>query len=132
MKRAIVAGPIAGFVSGVVDLIFSISGLFGMFSVFPAFFPVDTQTLAINFITVGVIWGSIWGILYALFYEHIPAKGIKKGIVYGLIIWLIAPLNNWTTSAAFGYYLWAIPYAVTSFFSICITYGILIGYLYKK
>lgn len=131
LKSFIVAGLIAGFVSGIVNTIFSISGVYALLSAAPLVFPVNIQTIVIHGITVGIIWGIMWSIFYEIFYDYVPAKGVKKGLIYGLIIWIIAPIHNAGVSAMYGYFRYAIPYAFATFFSICITYGILLGYLYK-
>jgi hypothetical protein len=133
LKNYIIAGLIAGFVSGIVWFIFHISGLWDLFLVPPFFDPVDIQTLALIDIIQGSIWGIIFGAFYALFYDYIPAKGIKKGLYYGLIIWIIIFFRSTVikTIHAYVFKQHIIPEAIASFFAICIAYGLLIGYLYK-
>jgi hypothetical protein len=132
LKNFIIAGLIAGISSGIVFTIFNISGLWDLFSVLPFIWPVDTQTFALINITLSSIWGIIWGAFFAFFYDYVPSKGVKKGLVYGLIIWIIAPIHDAGTSAMYGWYLYSIPYALASFFSTGITYGLVLGYFYKK
>jgi hypothetical protein len=130
IKRVIVTGLIAGFISGIADFIFRVIGLFGIF--FPIVLTVDVKMLAIYTIIMASLWGILWALLYAFFYDYIPSKGVKKGLFYGLIIWIIAPTSNWILSAAYGYYLWAIQTAIVTFFSIGIVYGLMLGYIYKE
>ena len=130
INRIIVTGLIAGFISGIADVIFSAIGLFGIF--FPIVLTVDIQMAAIYTIITASLWGVLWVLLYAFFYDYIPANGVKRGLFFGLIIWIIAPTSNWIISAACGYYLWAIQTAILTFFSIGIVYGLILGYTYKK
>ena len=130
IKRIIVTGLIAGFISGIADLIFSVIDLFGIF--FPIVLTVDVQMLAIYTIIMASMWGILWALLYAFFYDYIPGKGVSRGLFYGLIIWIIAPNSNWIISAVRGYYLWAIQTAIVTFFSIGIVYGLVLGYIYKE
>jgi len=132
LKRAIMTGLIAGFGSGLVDFIFYNSGLFELFSVLPAILPMSTQNLAIYCIIQGVIWGNIFTVFYAIIYDYVPSTGIKKGLVYGFIIWIIVGLRIAIIQIVHLYHQFAIPSVITAFFSLCITYGLLIGYLYKK
>ena len=134
LKNYIIAGLIAGFVTGIVKFIFAsislnvetqfLSGLF--------LIPVSINTAASVEIMHGIIWGVIFSVFYALFYDYIPGKGIKKGLVYGLFIWIIVIFRTAVIGMIHGYYLWAIPWAFAGFFSIVITYGLLVGILYKK
>jgi hypothetical protein len=133
MKRVIIAGLIAGLLAGIVSMIFKISGLYDLFSVTPyALVPFDVQTIAQVEIVWTVIWGVIWAAFYVIFYDYISSKGIKKGLIYGLIIWILVSFRPSILNFVYGNGQWTIPDALTGFFSICITYGLLIGYLYKK
>jgi hypothetical protein len=132
MKRAIITGVIAGFASGIVMFFISISGIYELFSVLPVLLPVDIQTLAIYNIIYGILTGIVWGMFYAFFYDYIPGKGVNKGLVYGLIIWIISPIHNVGAMAMYGLHMWAFPYAIVSFCSIGIVYGLVLGILYKK
>jgi len=135
LKNPIIAGLIAGFASGIVATIFRISGFNEeLFSIHPYYssVPVNMQTIG----QVEIIWGIIWGIIftafYALFYNYIPGKGIKKGLNYGIIVWAIAIFRQAIIGAVYGYYQLSIIEAIVCFFSVGITYGLLIGILYKK
>jgi len=134
MKRIIISGLIAGVASAIVLIIFQISGLFELFSTTPILGVenVNVQTIAQIEITLGIIWGIIWSVLYAFIYDYIPAIGFKKGLVYGLIIWIISGFRLAVIIIPYGGYLWTTPFAISTFFSIAIVYGLLIGYLYKK
>jgi len=134
LKNYLISGLIAGLASGIVMFIFHMSGLWELFSVSPFFEPVDMQTLALSNILQGSIWGIIFGVFYALFYDYIPSRGIKKGLIYGLIIWIIIFLRSTFIKVIHPYYFanYPIPEALASFFSIWITYGLLIGIIYKK
>ena len=132
MKNPIMVGLIAGFLSGISMFISSISGLYDLFSVLPVIFPVYMHTIALVNIIQGTIWGVIFGAFYALVYDYIPGKGVKKGLVYGLIIWIIVIIRPAFIGVVHGYYRWAIPWTIVGFFSVAITYGLLIGFFYKK
>lgn len=130
--KGYIAGLIAGFASAIVMIIFNYSGLWEALSVYRyGYIPVDVQISVLFEIIYGTIWGIIWGVFYAYFYDTIPSKGVKKGLTYGLIIWMITGLRFAVISIPYGGYLWTTPFAISTFFSIAITYGLLIGYLYK-
>jgi len=131
LKRAIVAGFIAGLASGIVFFISRFNGWWDLFSFNPFAPPFNIQKMASYDIIMGITWGIIWGILYAIFYDFIPSKGIGKGLFYGLIVWTISILRGSVVSAAYGWFNYAVPYTLSGFISICIIYGLLIGYLYK-
>ena len=139
LKNYILAGLIAGFASGIVRLIFMISGLWELFSVHPLIFyrtrtsiPFDIQTLTIFSILEGIIYGIILSVFFALFYNYIPGEGVKKGLVFGLIMWLFIGLRPAILNAIALYHQYAIPQALSHLFGLGITYGLLIGILYKK
>ena len=69
---------------------------------------------------------------YAVVYDYIPGIGIKKGLVYGLIIWAIVILRMCILLAIHLFPQEAIALTIAGFFSLGITYGLLIGILYKK
>jgi len=132
MKRVIISGLIAGVASGIMMIVFAISGLYELFSITPYFPPIDLQNIAQCEIISGIVWGMIWAGFYAFFYDYVPSKGIKKGIIFALIIWIISGFRYAVTVSAYGFYLYTIPMAISTFFSIAITYGLLLGILYKK
>jgi hypothetical protein len=133
MKNSILVGLIAGFFSAIVMIIFNYSGLWESLSIYRySYLPVDIQISVSYEIILGSIWGIIWGAFYSFFYDYIPGEGLKKGIIYGLMVYIIAILRPAQIYSSFGGFSWAVLYSFTSFFSIAITYGLLIGYLYKK
>lgn len=133
MKNSIVAGLIAGIISSVVVIILDFSGLWELLSVLRyAPTPVSKQTVLLVDTTWWIAWGIIWGAFYALLYDYVPGEGVKKGLIYGLVIWTIVFSRNAVVLASYGLRLWAFLWALTGFFSIGITYGLVLGYLYKK
>ena len=133
MRNPIIVGLIAGFLAGIVSAVIKISNLHDWFSVTPyTFIPFNMQIIVQVEIIWHTIWGIIFGVFYAFFYDYISGIGVKKGIFYGLIIWIIVSFRFVAINAVYGYYQRSIPDALSGFFSICITYGLLIGYLYKK
>ena len=132
MKRVIVSGLIAGVASSIVLVLFAISGLYELFSITSYVPPIDLRTIAQVEIISGIVWGMIWAGFYAFFYDYVPSKGIKKGIIYALMIWIISGFREAVVAIPYGYHMWTIPYAIATFFSIVITYGLVLGYLYKK
>jgi uncharacterized membrane protein YagU involved in acid resistance len=132
LKKVIIAGLIAGFVSGIVNFIFDISGFYELFSVLPHVFPMTVESLAIHNMIQSIMWGIIFCAFYAVVYDHIPGIGIKKGLVYGLIIWAIVVLRMNILNAIHLYIQFAITNTIAAFFSLGITYGLVLGYLYRK
>ena len=132
LKNIIIVGLIAGFILGIVNTIFYVSGIFELFSVFPLLLPASIQTIVITSMIIGILWGIIYSIFYSFFYDYIPGKGVKKGLIYGLIIWIVAPFHYAAVVAMYGGHLWAIPYIISAFVSTGIIYGLVLGYLYKK
>ena len=132
LKNSIIAGLIAGFFAGIVATIIKISNFHDWFSITPyAYIPFNMHIIAQVEIIWHTVWGIIFGVFYALFYNYISGIGVKKGIIYGLIIWIIASFRFAVINAVYGYYQWLIPDALSGFFSIGITYGLVLGYLYK-
>ncbi|MCW4033282.1 MAG: hypothetical protein NWF08_07850 [Candidatus Bathyarchaeota archaeon] len=131
LRIGIVAGLIAGFFSAIVMIILNFSGLWEALSVAPHYIPVDTQISVSYELIQGTTWGIIWGVFYAFFYDYIPGERIKKGVIYGLMVYTIAILRSAQVLSSYGAFSWAVTWAFTSFFSIAITYGLVLGYLYK-
>jgi hypothetical protein len=132
MKRVIISGFIAGVTSSIVLVLFAISGLYELFSITSHIPPINLETIVQVEIISGVVWGIIWAGFYAFFYNYIPSKGVKKGIIYALMIWIISGFREAVVAIPYGYHMWTIPYTIATFFSITITFGLLIGFLYKK
>jgi hypothetical protein len=132
MKRAIIVGLFAGFVSGIVQAVLDISGVWELFSTLYTYTPLSVQNILVSKVIVHSFWGIIWCLLYAFFYDYIPDEGIKKGVVYGFIVWIVAATYPASIAFGYGFEKMFIPWLSTWFISIAITYGLLIGILYKK
>ena len=116
MKKVIITGVIAGFISSIVGIIFDISGFYELFSVLPQVFPMDVQSLVMFQIIQSIIWGIIFCTFYAAVYDYIPGIGIKKGLVYGLMIWAIVILRMNILNAIHLYIQLAIAMTIATFF----------------
>jgi len=129
LKNAILAGAIAGLVSGIITAMIVIIGyslgLWGMMS-------IPSIELVTNMLVLTIFFGVIFGAIYAKFYDSIPGKSAIKGLIFGLMIWLIKDIAAGAyvafTMREFavginlivgGSYMWII-------------YGLVLGYLYKK
>jgi len=86
MKNPIIAGAIAGVISGIfgatmVAVGYSI-GLYGI--------PLAPMTVAVPvFILLTIIFGTVLGLIYGRFHSLILGNGLKKGLYFGLMIWFI-------------------------------------------
>ena len=129
MKNVILAGTIAGFISGISCAIIGHTyysmRLYG-------FTPGTLMELTVFMAVLTIIFGVIFSLIYARFYSLIPGEGFKKGLYFGLMIWLIKDIAAGSYVAFVarnidigidliigGLYMWGI-------------YGIALGYLYKK
>jgi len=81
-------------------------------------------------IVINMIWGAIFGAIFAKVYNVVPSKGITKGLYYALVVYLITSFHISTYLAAYAIF----QYAISMGFGVvqAITYGIILGYLYKK
>ena len=79
----------------------------------------------------GMLLFSLFLILPFSIYK-ITTNNMNNFIYLFLIIWIISGLRLAVMNIPYGYYLNTIPFAISTFFSIAIIYGLLIGYLYKK
>jgi len=80
------------------------------------------------------MFGAIFGALYSRLHDPIPGKGISKGFNFGLMIWLIKDIAAGAFVPLLSRHLhWTIWIALIfiGFFK-WITYGSLLGALYKK
>lgn len=140
------AGAIAGFIAGIVCLIFYyIGGTIGLFPIGAENIQLAiirfvatrilgiplTETLAVITIIVTIIFGIIFGVLYSKLYGSIPGQDIKKGLYFGLIIWLIQGLAGGIYVAIMGGVRFATELIFLGFF-MWIVYGAVIGKLYTK
>jgi hypothetical protein len=131
MKRALIVGLFAGFVSGLVKALLFIGVLWELFS-FIGYPALDVMGSVILYVLHTALWGIIFGALYAFFYDYIPRKGVEKGLFYGLILWVTTRVYEAIISFMYGYYEWAFQDLIAGFISTCLVYGSLIGFLYKK
>jgi len=136
MKSGIRAGAIAGVVAGIVGVvcsaIFSNLGIIEVI-VSPEIWDFSLMVLfSIAFTTLALIWGLIFGGIYTIVHDSIPRKGVIKGLLFGLIIWVIKDI-----SAGSFLYLVNLEYSsairlIVIGLPMWITYGLVLGYLYKK
>jgi len=135
MKNSMAAGSIAGCVSGIVAVVCStISNITGLIpSPVGAFGPYENilQFAALVIFLLNIIWGAILGVLYEKTYNIIPRKGILKGFTYSIVIFLISNIRPVSFSMAFASFNFIFQYTVIGFFVLA-SYGIVLGYLYKK
>lgn len=140
------AGAIAGFIAGIVSIIFYyVGGMIGVYSLgaenirlaiirFVATrilgIPLDA-TLAVFTIIITIIFGAIFGVIYSKFYNSIPGQDIKKGLYFGLMIWLIKDIAGGTYVALMGGITFATELIFVGFF-MWIVYGPIICKLYTK
>ena len=140
------AGAIAGFIAGIVSIIFYyVGGMIGLYSLgaenirlaiirFVATrilgIPLDA-TLAVFTIIITIIFGAIFGIIYSKFYNSIPGQDIKKGLYFGVMIWFIKDIAGGTYVALMGGITFATELIFVGFF-MWIVYGPIIGKLYTK
>ena len=129
MKSGVIAGATAGLVGGIVgDIVGAIgyyAGLFEMGS-------VDIAYASVIAIVLTIIFGAIFGAIYSRFHDQIPGIGVSKGLYFGLMIWFIKDI---AAGACVGFVEGVIPSAIWLIFIgffMWITYGPLLGALYKK
>ena len=132
MKSGIVAGFIAGFTVGIVNVISDSSGFWELFSVHYTTIPVGIQHTLLYEIIFSSLWGIVFGGLYAFFYDYIPFTGVKKGLIFGLIIWVAVAVHPASLILGYGFHQLFVPMTFISLISTCLVYGSLIGILYKK
>ncbi|MCW4032844.1 MAG: hypothetical protein NWF08_05575 [Candidatus Bathyarchaeota archaeon] len=150
-KYDIGRGANAGFIAGLIGgLIAFFSRRVGMIY-FYEIATIGPEALFIFYqlmvhLALNAIWGTLLGIIYTKVYDLVPGKGIKKGFVYGLIAFLICSLHGGTyafAQAIMAYFVlgyetaqpifqnYAIPWTFTGAIQV-ITFGLVLGYLYKK
>jgi hypothetical protein len=128
MKSGVAAGAIAGLVGGIVgDIVGAIGYYAGLFEMESA----NIAYSAVIGIVLTIIFGTIFGAIYSRFHDQIPGIGVSKGLYFGLMIWLIKDI---AAGAYIGFVEGVIPTAIwlQSGFFMWITYGPLLGALYKK
>jgi len=137
-KHKPIAGVVAGFVGALVvavltfiQLIMEMPDLVQLFNT-P---PLITNVVAINFILI-FFWGIIFNIIFVLLYARMPGKNVMKGLYYGLILFLVVVIYN-STAVSLVYSnkpgaFEALLMLTISFGLAFISYGIVLGYFYKK
>jgi hypothetical protein len=138
MKNGYVVGGIAGAIAGFFDGIISfIVGYF--FMMIGIWEPTQPLTLSdvILWLTSGslpynIFWGIIFGLVFVMIYDRIPSKGVKKGLIFGLIFyWILSNIRISQIMWSHGDIFWPRIFVPAGFFA-AITYGAVLGYLYKK
>ena len=134
MKKAVYSGFVAGLVSAIVAaLMVSVGGQMGLFGwgvVYPeSLVPYSAST----FILLGVIFGPIVAVIYSRFYDLIPGKDLRKGLNFGLIVWFIKDIMaaTYVTVSMMQPILVGVNLIVGGLY-MWITYGLVLGHLYKK
>ena len=128
MKSGVIAGSIAGFVGGIV------SDIVGVIAINAGLLEMESANIAYSAvigIVLSIMFGAIFGAIYSRFHDQIPGIGVSKGLFFGLMIYLIKDI---AAGAYIGFVGGMHPAAIwlQSGFFIWITYGPLLGVLYKK
>ena len=98
-----------------------------------AFTPETLLAMGIANVTYNTFWGVILGLIYSRTYDVIPSKGIMKGIIFGMVAYLIANIRAAQIFASFGQATVVKVVSILPFgFIYFITFGIIVGYFYKK
>jgi len=137
-KHKPIAGMVAGLVGGIVAAVLTFNQLI-MGIPFLWYWPDFNPPALINVATEFVImffWGIIFNVIFVLLYARIPGKDVMKGLYYGLLLylitwiyWIISVLLYAGTTAQ-G--LQAVGYSTMVLCLAYISYGIVLGYFYKK
>lgn len=135
MKQSLVIGAIAGYIVGLIFILFA--AIFTRIRIIDP--PVSLEIwhgsyglIIVASMLLGVIWGMIFGAVYSLLYNCIPGKGVLKGLNYGIFIWLVIDIAASSFIALIGI---GINYALSLIFFgffMWVTYGLILGSLYKK
>ena len=133
IKRGFFYGVIAGVGSGVVGTISWIIGMsLRIWEPIPSILSATSLTTRlINEIVIAVAFGAIFGVLYSMYYDATPGKGILKGLVFGLLLFFISSVRFGFIGLAYYGMDAAIQVLWPGFFTL-ITFGLVLGYLYKK
>ena len=135
-QKSILAGAIAGGISGVIVflstiLIFIPLGLEETLIEIEKWTPGLYVALVFSIVTHDVFWGIVLGLLYSKVYGIVPGEGIMKGLTYAMVIYLIANIRTAHIIGSFGQMLWPKVF-IWSGIAYFIPYGLVLGYLYKK
>jgi hypothetical protein len=129
VKNALVAGAVAGLVGSIVAVLFALLGMsIGLLGALTGSI-INALTAAT---VLSIVFGAIFGSIFSKFHDSVPGKGVRKGLYFGLMLWLMVDI---CAGAYVGLALLLIPVTIwliyTGFF-FWITYGAVIGGLYKK
>ena len=94
--------------------------------------PVPIANIVATMIVLAMILGAVFGAIYLKFYDLVPGKGVSKGLYFGLMIWLIKNIAGGADEALL---FLEIPSAIRLIFVgffLWVTYGFVLGALYKK
>ena len=131
---------IAGAIAGAVDNITSVAVMIVAFTIGlmepagrPDIWSLELYiTWATSHLSLNIIWGIMFGIVYVWLYDKIPREGIQKGIIFGLIFYyLLSGVRAASFLGSYAEYYFAKGFAGIGLFA-AITYGLVLGYLYKK
>jgi hypothetical protein len=142
-----IAGAIAGIAKGIVTVMVLTLGVImglanarfmGFISSAPeGFLKMDFFIFLIPTIEWNIIWGAVFGFAFAMVYDRIPKKGIVKGIIFSFLFYFILG-DIRAAQILWGYrYLGEVLLDMAKGFTLSgifatITFGIILGYLYKK
>jgi hypothetical protein len=133
-SRVILAGAIAGFISGIAAfLAVQIGPRIGLFYV--EMIPLSIEFLLTQLpaqLSYNTIWGIIFGIAFAIVYDCIPGKGVMKGLFFAMIyFFLFSNVRSGAILATWAYTDLAIGWIWVGFFC-ALAWGLVMGALYKK
>lgn len=128
MKNNLLAGSIAGFISGLSGVLFG--GLGNYLNLYGKP-PISVIDWTIYWIIITTILGSLFGVIYDKIYNAIPGTGVSKGIRFGLGIWFIKDI---ATAIYLGFERANVNVLAVVWvgFFIWFVYGLIIGKLYRK
>ena len=129
---AIHPGAIAGLVGGTVVFLQNIT-VFNKLLYKPEVFTDIGFMLGQwgSHVLFNMVWGVVFGIFFVMFYEKIPVKGILKAVVFSLSIYFITTFRSAVFYLVYGYPVFSYYVGVAAFFMF-LTFGIVLGYLYRK
>lgn len=134
--KAAIIGAIAGGVGGIMVTLTALY-LFIPLGLIDPVISAEKYTLdllllhAFSIVTHDVFWGLVLGIFFFVIYDKIPGKGIMKGLIYSMAIYFIANIRTAHIIMTPGILLWPKIFVWVGL-SYFITFGIILGYFFKK